>query len=97
MPYIGTFTSAPTLRFESNANIKGSITVHWLRQGGTVDIELLEGTNPFREVAIPRKTDRVVFAVSPGSGGWILFKVSQGTVAVEETVVVDAQFVFDVL
>lgn len=97
MPYIGTLDSTRPFRFESNASLRGVVTVRWLKPGGTVDIELLPGTVPTQDVTIPRKTSRVIFEVAPGPGTAMLFKLSQDNVVVEETLVGDALFVFDVV
>jgi len=100
MPYVGTLDSTQTFRFETNSNIPGTgaVTVFWLKPGGIISVESLPGTNPTQDVAIPRRTSRISFEVIPRStfGGSILFKLSQGTLAVEDTVLVDSIYVFDV-
>ena len=35
MPYIGTLDSTRPFRFESNASLRGVVTVRWLKPGGT--------------------------------------------------------------
>jgi hypothetical protein len=97
MPYIGTLFSAQPFRLETNASLRGAVTISWLKQGGIIDIELLPGTIPPHDHAIPRRANRVRFEVAPGIGSSILFKLAQGGAVVEETVFMgDTQFIFDV-
>lgn len=81
----------------STSLVRGAVTVYWLKPGGILDVELLGATIPAVDVEIPRRATRVIYAVSPAPQSSVLFKVSQGPTAVEETVSEDTTFVFEIV
>ena len=81
----------------TNPFVHGAVTVYWLKPGGILDIELLGGTVGPAFLEVPRRATRVIYAVSPAPNSSILFKLSQGPLAVEETVSEDTTFVFEIV
>lgn len=98
---MGSLVRTQTFKLEvantSTALIRGAVTVYWLKPGAVLDVELLGATIPAVDVEIPRRATRVIYAVSPAPQSSILFKVSQGSTVVEETVSQDTTFVFEIV
>ncbi len=87
---MGNLVRTQTFKLElannSTALVRGAVTVYWLKPGGILDVELLGGTVAAVDVEIPRRASRVIYAVSPAPNSHFVFKLSQGLLAVEETV-----------
>jgi hypothetical protein len=105
MPYGGTLLSTQPFRLSMSSTfvdnfVVGAVTIFYLGLGGVVDIEYALGREgPVqlgRDVTIPRKASRIVFEVTPATGGAILLTVHQGAIIFEVTFAMDALLVFDV-